>query len=81
MSQLDVRLSQLSSHERALAEAQMARAEAIADAVSALVAGCRKLGNAIAARAAAYTDRRTRRWPHAKNGRDVAEFPSIGLQH
>jgi hypothetical protein len=85
MSQLEARLSQLSAYDRALAQAQMARAEAIVDAGAAVAAFVRRILRAIAApvvaRARSYTDVRTRRWPHAKSQPDVAEFPSIGLQH
>lgn len=85
MSQLEVRLSQLSGHDRALAQAQMARAEALVDAAAAVVAFLVRIARAIAAPVVAgaksYTDGRTRRWPHAKSRPEVAEFPSIGLQH
>lgn len=85
MSQIDQQLSHLTSYERALAQAYMDRADAIVDVSAAIVAGVRKLGRAIAApfiaRFRAYSERRTRRWPHAKVDAGTPEFPSIGLQH
>jgi len=85
MNELDRRLSHLPAHDRLLAEAQLARAEAIADAATALVAWLRKLTriavSPLAARAGAYTEGRTRRWPHDGRKPETAEFPSIGLQH
>lgn len=85
MSQLDIQLSRLSAHDRALAQAQMARAEALVDVASTVGAWLRNLAAAVAApvvsRVRAMNERRTRRWPHAKGKDEVAEFPSIGLQH
>jgi hypothetical protein len=67
---LESRLAQLSEHDRFVAEAQMARAEALVDAVAAAVALLGKFVKAIGApvtRAAqSYTDERTRVWPHAQ---------------
>lgn len=85
MNELDRRLSRLPVHDRVLAEAQLARAEAIADAATAFAAWLRKLARIVAtpvvARAGAYSEVRTRRWPHDGRKPETAEFPSIGLQH
>lgn len=85
MNELDRRLSPLPAHDRLLAEAQLARAEALADAAGAFATWLRKLvrtvSSPLAARAGAYTDGRTRRWPHDGRTPETVEFPSIGLQH
>ena len=85
MTSLDRRLAELPTHQRVLAEAQMARAEAIADGVASLVAWLRRLAAPISgrlgARARTITENRTRRWPHDAPRDKTGEFPSIGLQH
>ena len=67
---ITVRLAYLSEHDRYLAQAQMARAEAIVDLFSALGRAIRRgwmaVRGAVASRAKAYTDERTRDWPHAQ---------------
>jgi hypothetical protein len=56
-----LRLSTLSEHDRFVAEAQMARAEAIADAFLALSRWIRKGWAGLRASVHAYN---TRQWPH-----------------
>lgn len=56
-----LRLSTLSEHDRFVAQAQMARAEAIADAFLALSAWIRKGWVALRSNAHAYN---ARQWPH-----------------
>ena len=67
---LQIRLATMSEHDRYLAQAQMARAEAMVEAVQAagrlLRRGWTAVRAAVAGRAKAYTDRRTRSWPHAQ---------------
>lgn len=67
---ITVRLAYLSEHDRYLAQAQMARAEAIVDLFSSLGRAIRRgwmaARGAVASRAKAYTDERTRSWPHAQ---------------
>jgi hypothetical protein len=58
------RLSNLSEHDRFVAEAQLARAEAIADALSAAVGLIRRGWNRLASSVRAWNDARTRQWPH-----------------
>lgn len=58
---LTVRLATLSDYDRYVAQAQMARAEAIADAVVAVAGWIRKQWNAVRASAHAYN---ARQWPH-----------------
>jgi len=58
------RFSGLSEHDRYLAEAQLARAEAIVDAFAAAAALVGRGWNALVAHARAYGDARTRQWPH-----------------
>ncbi|MEO8484768.1 MAG: hypothetical protein ABI585_00380 [Betaproteobacteria bacterium] len=58
------RLSGLSAHDRYLAQAQMARAEALADAAMAVAGWLRRGWVAVAERARVYTAERTRQWPH-----------------
>ena len=59
-------LDRLSQHDRYLAQAQMARAEALVDAASWLVARVRALFAAVALGIKTWSDERTRRWPHAQ---------------
>jgi hypothetical protein len=61
-----MQLSRLSEHERYFAEAQLARAEAIVDAVTWVAARVRALFAAVALGFKAWSDERTRRWPHAQ---------------
>ena len=61
---LALRLTTLSEHDRYVAQAQMARAEAIVDAVAAVAGLGRRGWNALVAQARAYNDARTRQWPH-----------------
>jgi hypothetical protein len=65
-----VRLASLPEHDRYLAQAQIARAEAMVDALSALARlfsrAWQAARAALARRAKAYTDERTRYWPHAQ---------------
>jgi hypothetical protein len=67
---LTQQLAMLPEHDRRIAMAQMARAEALADVLMALASGVRKAWTIvtapIAARADAYTRERTRLWPHAQ---------------
>jgi len=58
---LTVRLATLSEHDRYVAQAQIARAEAIADAVVAVAGWIRKQWNAVRASAHGYN---ARQWPH-----------------
>ena len=58
---LTVRLATLSDYDRYVAQAQMARAEAIADAVLAVTGWIRKQWKALRASAHAYN---ARQWPH-----------------
>jgi hypothetical protein len=58
------RLSNLSEHDRFVAEAQLARAEAIADAFSAAADLVRQGWNRLASSARAWNAARTRQWPH-----------------
>jgi hypothetical protein len=63
-----VRLASLNEHDRFLAQAQIARAEALVDALAAAGRLLRRAFDAAAARierrARAYTAERTRYWPH-----------------
>ena len=65
-----LRLASLNEHERFLAQAQIARAEALVDAVAAAGRLLRRAWNAATAPigrwASAYTAERTRYWPHAQ---------------
>ena len=65
-----VRLASLPEHDRYLAQAQIARAEAMVDAFGALARFVGRASQAaraaLARRAKAYTDERTRYWPHAQ---------------
>ena len=61
---LTFRLADLSDHDRILAQAQMARAEALVDAAAAAVNLARRAWNAVAAPVRAWNDARTRQWPH-----------------
>jgi hypothetical protein len=65
-----VRLASLNEHDRFVAQAQIARAEALADALAAAGRVMRRVWNAAVApierRARAYTAERTRYWPHAQ---------------
>lgn len=81
MSALEQQLSHLSSHERAFAQAQIARAEAVADLAAAVVGRVRRIADAFLAAIREHARSRTRRWPHAQRPEAIAEFPSIGLQH
>lgn len=67
---ITLRLASLSEHDRFLAQAQMARAEAIVELVGSLVRVVRRgwssVRSAVASRAKSYTDQRTRSWPHAQ---------------
>jgi hypothetical protein len=58
------RFAALSEYDRYLAEAQMARAEAIVESFAAVAALVRKGCNALADAARAYSNARTRQWPH-----------------
>jgi len=60
----DFRLSNLSERDRFIAEAQLARAEAIADAFSAAAALVRRGWNRLATAVRAWNVVRTRQWPH-----------------
>lgn len=81
MSSLDARLSRLSSHERAFAESQMARAEALADFAVGIAAVTRKVAGAVVDLAEQCSLRNSRHWPHAVDQRAGTAFPSTGLQH
>jgi hypothetical protein len=65
-----VQLAKLPAHERQYAQAQLARAEAILETVTLVATGVRKawhwLADPIAEQAKAFTDRRTRTWPHVQ---------------
>ena len=61
---LPARLAALSEHDRFVAQAQMARAEAIVDGFAAVAALVRQGWNKLADAARAYSDARTRQWPH-----------------
>lgn len=67
---IEFRLASMSEHDRYLAQAQMARAEAMVESLwtaGRLVRrGWQAVHAAIAGRVKAYTDRRTRYWPHAQ---------------
>ena len=58
------------SYDRLYAEAQMARAEALLAVISMIArafrAGWHFLADPVAAEAKAFTDRRTRMWPHVQ---------------
>ena len=58
------RLSNLSEHDRFVAEAQLARAEAIADAFSGAANLIRQAWSKLAWSARAWNAARTRQWPH-----------------
>ena len=58
------RLSNLSEHDRFVAEAQLARAEAIADAFAAAADMIRQGWNKLASAVHAWNAARTRQWPH-----------------
>jgi len=58
------RLSNLSEHDRFVAEAQLARAEAIADAFSGAANLIRQAWSKLASSARAWNAARTRQWPH-----------------
>ena len=59
-----VRIATLSEHDRYLAQAQMARAEAIVETFAAIAGIVRRGWTALAARVRAWNDARTRQWPH-----------------
>jgi len=61
-----IRLNRLSEHDRYLAQAQMARAEALVDAAAWVAARVRGLFAAVALGIKTWSDERTRRWPHAQ---------------
>ena len=61
---LELRLATLSEHDRFVAQAQMARAEAIADAFVAVYRLIRRGWNALATSARDWNAARTRQWPH-----------------
>ena len=67
---ITLRLASLSEHDRFLARAQMARAEAIVELFGSLTRVVRRAWSAtrgaVASRAKAYADQRTRYWPHAQ---------------
>jgi hypothetical protein len=58
------RLSNLSEHDRFVAEAQLARAEAIADAFSAAAGLVHRGWNRLASAVRGWNQARTRQWPH-----------------
>ena len=61
-----IRLHRMSEYDRYLAQAQMARAEALVDAASWVAARVRALFAVVALGIKAWSDERTRRWPHAQ---------------
>ena len=61
---IDFRLSNLSERDRFIAQAQLARAEALADAFSAAAGMLRSGWNRLALAVRAWNDARTRQWPH-----------------
>jgi len=61
---IDFRLSNLSERDRFIAQAQLARAEALADAFSAAAGMLRSGWNRLASAVRAWNDARTRQWPH-----------------
>jgi hypothetical protein len=61
---LSERFAALSDYDRYLARAQMARAEAIVEGFAAVAALVRKGWHRLADAARAYSDARTRQWPH-----------------
>ncbi|HEY8244000.1 MAG: hypothetical protein ACHQJ7_02660 [Vicinamibacteria bacterium] len=61
---LALQLAALSEHDRFIAQAQLARAEAIVDAVAAIAGLVRRGWNALVSSARAWNDARTRQWPH-----------------
>jgi len=61
-----IHLHRLSEHDRYLAQAQMARAEAMVDAAAWVAARVRALFAAVAMGIKSWSDERTRRWPHAQ---------------
>jgi hypothetical protein len=61
---LSFTLTHLSDHDRFLAQAQMARAEALVDAVAAAAALVQRGWSALAAPVRAWSAGRTRQWPH-----------------
>ena len=70
LDHVSAQLANLPSHDRLYAEAQLARAEALL-ATATIIAGAVRTGwhflaDPIAAEAKAFTDRRTRMWPHVQ---------------
>ena len=63
---IDLRSLRISEHDRYLAQAQMARAEAIVDTAIWVAGRVRALFAAAALGIKAWSDERTRRWPHVQ---------------
>ena len=59
-----LRFAHLSERDRYLAQAHLARAEAIVDLVASITRGVRRGWNALATSVRAWNDARTRQWPH-----------------